>query len=195
MDHHHTIPLSEPITLLVSNKPQTRGVTPGRPRQPFTFSELHVWITITPLTQQIWAYIARVPQPLLLWGPEDFAAVVTDLPSQHAERVMQLLGSDVAASLQALINGEALPSPPARVPREIPNWRAKAMLAGMGLLDAVGSAINALPEPDRTVAALAWAGDAKLARHGKTVLALAPALGLTDAQVDALFIAAEGIEV
>jgi len=43
--------------------------------------------------------------------------------------------------------------------------------------------------------ACAWNGDAKLARRGKTVLGLAAALGLTDAQVDALFIAADALEV
>lgn len=84
---------------------------------------------------------------------------------------------------------------PPRVPREIPDWRAKAVLATMGRLAEVEAAIAALPEPERTVVSLAWAGDAKLARRGKTVIALAPALGLTSVQVDELFVAAEGIEV
>jgi hypothetical protein len=65
----------------------------------------------------------------------------------------------------------------------------------MGLLDPINAAIAAMPNPDRTVASLAWHGDAKLARRGKTVLGLAAALGLTDAQVDALFIAADALEV
>jgi hypothetical protein len=81
------------------------------------------------------------------------------------------------------------------VPREIPNWRVKVILAQMGLLTAVEAAIAALPEPDRTVASLAWGGDAKLARRGKTVLGLAAALGLSADQVDQLFIAAEALEV
>ncbi len=88
-----------------------------------------------------------------------------------------------------------LPTPPARVPREIPNWRAKVILAQMGLLSTVEAAIAALPEPDRTIARLAWGGDAKLARRGKTVLGLAAALGLSSDQVDQLFIAAEALEV
>jgi hypothetical protein len=65
----------------------------------------------------------------------------------------------------------------------------------MGLLPSVEAAIAALPEPDRTVATLAWAGDAKLARRGKTVLGLSAALGLSPEQIDALFIAAEALEV
>jgi hypothetical protein len=65
----------------------------------------------------------------------------------------------------------------------------------MGLLAKVEAAIAALPEPERTVSSLAWAGDAKLARRGKTVLGLASALGLTPAQIDQLFIAAEALEI
>ena len=65
----------------------------------------------------------------------------------------------------------------------------------MGLLSTVEAAIAALPEPDRTIARLAWGGDAKLARRGKTVLGLAAALGLSSDQVDQLFIAAEALEV
>jgi hypothetical protein len=57
------------------------------------------------------------------------------------------------------------------------------------------AAIATMPEPERTIASLAWHGDAKLARRGKTVLSLAAALGLSDEQVDALFIAAEALEV
>ncbi len=53
----------------------------------------------------------------------------------------------------------------------------------------------ALHEPDRTIAQLAWHGDGKVARRGETVLGLAQVLGLTDAQVDAMFVAAEAIEV
>jgi len=108
---------------------------------------------------------------------------------------VHLLGSDPATILQALIDGPDLPPLPPRVPREIPNWRAKVILAGMGLLPTVEAAIASLPEPERTVATLAWGGDARLARRGKTVLGLAAALGLSSAQVDQLFIAAEALEV
>jgi hypothetical protein len=65
----------------------------------------------------------------------------------------------------------------------------------MGLLNQVEAIMDALPEPDRTVARLAWNGDGKVARHGKTVLGLASVLNLTPAQIDAMFIAAEAIEV
>jgi len=151
--------------------------------------------TLNVVTRTVHAALAPIPRPLQIYGPEDFTLIAADPPEQHAERVLQLLGTDPAAVLQALIDGRALPAAPPRVPREIPNWRAKVILAGMGLLPAVESAIASLPEPDKTVATLAWAGDAKLARRGKTVLGLSAALGLTSDQIDQLFIAAEALEI
>lgn len=151
--------------------------------------------TLNVITRTVHAQLAPIPRPLQIYGPDDFAVIAADTPEQHADRVLQLLGSDPAAVLQALINGEALPPAPVRVPREIPNWRAKVILAGMGLLPTVEAAIASLPEPDRTVATLAWGGDAKLARRGKTVLGLSAALGLSSDQIDELFIAAEALEV
>jgi hypothetical protein len=81
------------------------------------------------------------------------------------------------------------------VPREIANWRAKALLASMNLLVEVADCLSALPEPQRTIARLAWAGDARLARRGPTVLAMADAMQLSDAQLDEMFRAAESITV
>jgi hypothetical protein len=81
------------------------------------------------------------------------------------------------------------------VPLEIPNWRAKAILATMGLTAQVDAILASLPEPQRTVVTAAWQGDAKLARQGSTVLALAQALGMSAEQIDTLFIAAEAIEI
>lgn len=201
--HLATVHLAEPVTIyLPTGRP--RVVAPGGSQPtPITaasgketiLSELECAFWINVVTQTIHAQIARIPTPLLIYGPTDFAAVVSDLPEHHAERVLQVLGSDPAQALQALCNGNLLPPMPARVPREIPNWRAKAVLATMGKLAAVEAVIASLPDPDRTIVSLAWGGDAKLARRGKTVLGLAAALGLSSDEVDALFIAAEAIEV
>jgi len=204
--HLATIQLAEPLTVyLPPGGARPRVVAPGGAASalPLTaengvetiFTELECAFWINVVTQTIHAQIARVPNPLLIYGPSDFAAVAADLPEHHCERVMEVLGGDPAQALQALCNGTALPPMPPRVPREIPNWRAKVILASMGLLTAVEAAIAALPEPDRTVASLAWGGDAKLARRGKTVLGLAAALGLSSDQIDQLFIAAEALEV
>ena len=204
MDSFHlaTIQLAAPITLRLgrSGRPRILAAGPAPAATPHdgpetVFEKLDIAFWANLVTQTIHAQIARIPPPLLIYGPEDFAAVATDLPAQHAERVLQCLGTDPAATLQALIDGTELPPRPPRIPREIPNWRAKAILSQMGLLAPIEAALASLPEPERTVASLAWHGDAKLARHGKTVLGLSAALGLSDAQIDALFIAADALEV
>lgn len=191
----------EPVTLdlRIATGPRPRVIPNGDATapdpEPHEFTELPLHLHVDSLARTIYAYLPPLPGRLDLYGPEDFTAAAADTPDDHAARVLQLLGTDSATALQALIDGGELPPRPPRVPREIPNWRAKVILAGMGLLDPITTAIAALPEPDRTVAGLAWNGDAKLARRGKTVLGLAAALGLSDAQVDQLFIAAEALEV
>ena len=65
----------------------------------------------------------------------------------------------------------------------------------MGRLADVEMVIASLPEPQRTVVQLAWAGDAKLARRGATVTALGAALGMSEAEIDGLFRAADAIQI
>jgi hypothetical protein len=91
----------------------------------------------------------------------------------------------------------AIPPPPAPVviPTEIANWRARAVLEIAGLLPTVDAAIAALAGDAGIVARSAWHAGAPLVRHGPTVLALSSALGLTDEQVDAMFLRAEALEV
>jgi hypothetical protein len=205
MNYPATLTLPEPVTLdlRIPTGPRPRVVQPDAQQLPedtstpelHEFSELSFWVQLDASAREIRAYLQPLPHPLPLYGTADFAAAAGDPPEAHAERILQLLGSDPASVLQALCDGSELPAMPPRVPREIPNWRAKAVLATMGKLAAVEAAIASLPEPDHTIVSLAWAGDAKLARRGKTVVGLAVALGLSSDEVDALFIAAEALEV
>jgi hypothetical protein len=199
-----TVTLPHPVTLDLRHTPGPRprivpsGPVPEDPdHEPVwqEFAEFPMWVTVDANAREIRAQLPPLPHHLPLYGPADFTAAAADTMEDHAARVLHLLGKDPATLLQALCDGTELPPLPPRVPREIPNWQAKVILAQMGLLATVEAAIAALPEPDRTVASLAWGGDAKLARRGKTVLGLAAALGLSSAEVDALFIAAEAFEV
>ncbi len=72
---------------------------------------------------------------------------------------------------------------------------AYAVLAMAGLLPAVEAALDVLSEPQRTVALAAWNGNADFDRHGTTVTTLAPALNLSDEQVDDLFRQADALQV
>lgn len=99
-----------------------------------------------------------------------------------------------ALSLTAVPKPEA-PAPAVRVPKEIANWRARAILTQDNLLASVEALIAGLPSPDGDAVRFAWAGGAPLARGGATVTALAGALGLTEAQVDDMFIRAAALTV
>lgn len=197
----------KPVTLSlnVSPFPRQRVVPAGGKVEPYErqdreFPELPLLVHVDPVRRYLLAYLAPCPAPLVLYGPGDFGPASGDTMDEHAERVLALCGDDPASVLQPLINGELgayweREAPPKRVPREILNWRAKAVLGKMGLTDKINAMIEAIPEADRLVIAAAWNGNASLARKGATVSALAAALGLSDADVDALFIAADSIQI
>lgn len=68
--------------------------------------------------------------------------------------------------------------------------QARLALRAAGKLAAVDAAITAMPEPARTAARIEWDYATEVRRDWPLVLALAPALGLDEAALDALFAAA-----
>lgn len=80
------------------------------------------------------------------------------------------------------------PAPPSPVPAKITMRQARLALFTAGLLNAVNTTINALPSPAKDKALIEWEYSNDVLRHNGFVEQLAPALGLTDAQIDALFI-------
>ena len=79
---------------------------------------------------------------------------------------------------------------PVVVPGAVTMRQARIALYGAGLLSSVDTAIDALAEPTKTLARIEWEYSNELQRGNALVAALTPALGLTDAQVDALFVQA-----
>lgn len=81
------------------------------------------------------------------------------------------------------------PPPPApTVPSAITMRQARLALLGAGLLTSVDTAINSLPEPRKSAAKITWEYSTEVQRHNGLVSQLGPALGLSDAQIDAMFI-------
>lgn len=83
----------------------------------------------------------------------------------------------------------APPQPPV-VPSAVTMRQARLALLGAGLLDDVDAAINALPSPQKEAARIEWEYSQEVQRHNGFVSVLAPMLGLTEAQTDALFVQA-----
>ena len=78
------------------------------------------------------------------------------------------------------------------VPQAVTRFQARAALHLAGLLPRI-EALMADPSTDQ-LARLAWTDAQEFRRQSPTMLSMAATLGLTDAQLDALFTTAAGIE-
>lgn len=79
---------------------------------------------------------------------------------------------------------------PPKAPTEVTMRQARLALADAGLLPAVDAAIEGMQEPQKTAARIEWEYSGTVQRNKPLVLALAPALGLTETQLDELFVRA-----
>lgn len=80
--------------------------------------------------------------------------------------------------------------PRVEVPQEVTMRQARLALHAAGKLAAVNAAINALPDPPKTAALIEWEYSSTVRRDSQFVAMLGPALGLDEAGLDALFVAA-----
>lgn len=87
------------------------------------------------------------------------------------------------------VNGAFVP-PGAIVPQAVTMRQARLALHAAGALAGVQAAITAMEEPARTQAQITWDHSTEVQRSNGLVSQLAPALGLTESQVDDLFAAA-----
>ena len=76
------------------------------------------------------------------------------------------------------------------VPQSVTMRQARLALLGAGKLVGVTAAINALPSPQKEAAQIEWEYSQTVERNRGFVLLLSAALGLTDAQLDAIFVTA-----
>lgn len=85
-------------------------------------------------------------------------------------------------------DGTAFTPPAAAVPPQVSMRQARLALLAAGKLALVDAAIDAMDEPARSAARIEWEYSSAVIRRGPLVAALAPAIGLNDALVDALFV-------
>lgn len=120
-----------------------------------------------------------------LIAPEWDAVVALDTPEKLANAV---IGGSCVDGVLAL---PVLPPPPAPpVPSRITMRQARLALLQSGLLASVDAAIAGLPEPDKSAAQIEWEYASEVQRNAGLVPAMAQALGMTDAQLDELFVLA-----
>lgn len=81
-----------------------------------------------------------------------------------------------------------------KVPQSITRAQAKLALLGAGLLAQVQPTIDAIPDPvQRQAAQIEWDDRLTFDRDNPTLAALAAGLGLTEMQLDELFVTAAGL--
>lgn len=107
--------------------------------------------------------------------------------------------SEAQAYFDSIPNGiridvveEDEPLPPVN-DEEIPTWRLRAVCELLELKPQIDAAIAALPDPDKTIAYNAWEYGNTTSRLSPFVLGVQQVLGLTDQQVDDIFVQAKNI--
>jgi hypothetical protein len=82
------------------------------------------------------------------------------------------------------------PVPPVPVPQSVTMRQARLALHAAGLLAGVDAAIASMQEPAKTAAAIEWEYASAVERNAGLVPAMAAALGMSEADIDDLFITA-----
>jgi hypothetical protein len=130
-------------------------------------------------------------------APEQDAAVMVALDESRVDTAvvwaaLQEAGATLDAQLAArrLLWGAAEADV---VPQQVTMRQARLALLGAGKLAAVNAAINALPEPQKSAALITWDYSSVVQRHNGLIPSMAAALGMTEAQIDALFKAAAAL--
>lgn len=83
--------------------------------------------------------------------------------------------------------------PPSDVPQTVTMRQARLALLAAGKLAAVAAAIAALTSPEKEAAQIEWEYSQTVDRNRPFVLLLGAALGLSDVQLDALFVQAAAL--
>ena len=96
---------------------------------------------------------------------------------------------DITPDEVAQMQKDAEESKKQPIPDHITMRQARLVLLGIGKLAVVDAAINSLPEPHKSGAKITWEYSTEVQRKNGLVSQLASALGLTESQIDELFIA------
>jgi len=120
-------------------------------------------------------------------GPQPAGAVYGVVPAAQ-EGHTRLWRGEWAQVPDADVPPVPAPPPPA-VPPAVTMRQARRALLAAGLLDDVTAAIEALSSPTKEAAQIDWEYGNTVERHNGLVASLGPALGLTEEQIDDLFVA------
>lgn len=103
-----------------------------------------------------------------------------------------LIAADTGTIGDSVVDGVIVPAPapPVPVPESVTMRQARLALHAAGLLSGVDAAIASMQEPAKTAAAIEWEYASAVERNAGLVPAMAAALGMSEADIDDLFITA-----
>jgi hypothetical protein len=161
-------------------------VTPAVPEVPAVYDEGELITPAVPAQPEVTTpgQITRTEIKFVSYHPTQLSLLEADaaLMSTPLDDHAQMLADWVAAYVPP-------PPEPAAVPRIVTMRQARLALLGAGKLAAVNDAINALPSPTKEAAQIEWEYSQEVNRQNGLVSQLAPLLGMTEADLDALFVA------
>lgn len=131
----------------------------------------------------------------LISVPNPQSVIPTDaLAISEQQHAVLMAGQSAGQCIVADENGLPVlvePQPPVTPPVMAVTMRqARLALLAAGKLGQIDAAIDGLPSPQKEEARIEWEYSQEVQRNKPLVLSLAPALGLDDAALDALFLAA-----
>ena len=80
-------------------------------------------------------------------------------------------------------------------PSEVALWKLRFILSQMQLADSITDAMNQLPEPQKTASNYIWNYGNSIDRQSSTISFIQTALGLTDNQVNNIYIQANSLRL
>lgn len=139
-----------------------------------------------------YAYVFPAPQPAynaLTQSVRETAPVLTDKGHwEQAWEAVELFATQEERDAAIAADTEAKRI--ASVPQSVTMRQARLALHAAGLLAGVDAAIASMQEPAKTAAAIEWEYASEVERNAGLVPAMAAALGMSEADIDDLFITA-----
>ena len=170
-------------TLMQLSESEIRALNPNTSYPvPFPVPEGYAYVfpTAQPVHNPVTQFVQQATPELTVLGHWEQRWTVVELYATQEDKDAAIAADTEAKRVAA-------------VPAEITMRQARLALLGAGKLAAVDTAIDAMVEPAKSAAKIEWEYSNTVQRHNGFVAALGPALGLTDAQIDALFLAAQAL--
>ncbi|MTD33926.1 hypothetical protein [Paludibacterium denitrificans] len=125
-------------------------------------------------------------------GPLPHYSTLTPVPPISGSEVAKYQNGQWVVLPERPIKSEVVPDPAPAIPQEVTRFQARGALYQAGLLDKVEAFIAA--EGTDMMLKLAWQDAQTFKRYSPFITGVGQQLGLTDKQLDALFVAASLIE-